>query len=142
MRFFLLPLLLATSAMAANMGMSLHGNAYNFGYATGDAGGHSRAESGSGGAVAGSYSYIDANGDQRTVHYTAGPDGFKASGDTGVDRKTAAAAAAMAALAPKAPPAAAPIAPVAAPVYHNAFLPYGAYNPYAYAHSNGYVAHW
>ncbi|KFM69565.1 Adult-specific rigid cuticular protein 12.6, partial [Stegodyphus mimosarum] len=101
MRFIIATLLLASSAMAANMGMSVHGGAYNFGYATGDAGGHSRVESGAGGNVAGSYSYVDANGDMRTVQYTAGPEGFKAYGDTGVDKRTAAAAAAMAALAPK-----------------------------------------
>lgn len=29
----------------------------------------------------GSYSYVDPNGQRRTVHYTAGKDGFKASGD-------------------------------------------------------------
>lgn len=89
--------------MAANVGMNIHGGAYNFGYATGDAGGHSRVESGNGGTVSGSYSYVDPNGDLRTVQYTAGPQGFQAAGDTGVDRKTAAAAAALAAMAPKAP---------------------------------------
>ncbi|XP_035214130.1 adult-specific rigid cuticular protein 11.9-like [Stegodyphus dumicola] len=113
MRFLLLPLFLASAAMAANMGMNIHGGAYNFGYATGDAGGHSRVESGTAGNVAGSYSYVDPNGDLRTVQYTAGPGGYQASGDISVDRKTAAAAAALAAMAPKAPPAAVPIAPVA-----------------------------
>ncbi|GIY55248.1 adult-specific rigid cuticular protein 11.9 [Caerostris darwini] len=89
--------------MAADMGMNIAGGAYNFGYQTGDAGGHSRVESGSAGNVAGSYSYIDANGDRRTVQYSAGPGGYQASGDIGVDRRTAAAAAALAAMAPKAP---------------------------------------
>ena len=82
--------------MAANVGMNIAGGAYNFGYATGDAGGHSRVESGHGGTVSGSYSYVDANGDQRTVQYTAGPQGYMPSGDIGVDRRTAAAAAALA----------------------------------------------
>lgn len=99
----------ASVAMAANVSVTQSGRAYNFGYNTGT--GQSRVESGVAGNVAGSYSYIDANGDLRTVQYTAGPDGFKASGDTGVDRKTAAAAAAIAALAPKAPPAPVPAAP-------------------------------
>lgn len=126
--------------MAADMGMNVHGNAYNFGYNTGDAGGHSRVESGSSGTVAGSYSYIDANGDRRTVHYTAGPEGYKASGDISVDRRTAAAAAAMDSLAPKAPLAVAPAVPVA-PAVHGAW--YGGH----YAHPaqifhGGYAARW
>lgn len=122
--------------MAADMAMNVAGHGYNFGYNTGT--GQSRVESGSAGNVAGSYSYIDANGDPRTVHYTAGPQGFQASGDTGVDRKTAAAAAAMAALAPKAPPAAVPVAAPVAPVH-----PWGYYgHPHVYAHGLGYVAHW
>lgn len=29
----------------------------------------------------GSYSYVDPDGQRRTVHYTAGKDGFKATGD-------------------------------------------------------------
>ncbi|KFM73066.1 Adult-specific rigid cuticular protein 12.6, partial [Stegodyphus mimosarum] len=111
MKFIIASLLLASVAMAADVSMNMAGGAYNFGYHTGDAGGHSRVESGGPGTAVGSYSYIDANGDPRTVHYTAGPDGFKASGDTGVDKRTALAAAAMAALAPKAPVAAAPVAP-------------------------------
>ncbi|PRD23187.1 UNVERIFIED_CONTAM: Adult-specific rigid cuticular protein 11.9 [Trichonephila clavipes] len=119
---FLVPLFLASTAMAANMGMNIAGGAYNFGYATGDAGGHSRVESGSGNSVSGSYSYVDPNGDLRTVQYTAGPGGFQASGDTGVDRRTAAAAAALAAIAPKAPVAASIAAP-AAPWYNP--IPYG-----------------
>ncbi|GFS67419.1 adult-specific rigid cuticular protein 12.6 [Nephila pilipes] len=141
MRFIIATLLLASVAMAADMGMNIAGPAYNFGYNTGDAGGHSRVESGHGGAVAGSYSYIDANGDRRTVQYTAGPDGFKAAGDVGVDRRTAAAAAAMAALAPKAPPA---VAPAVAPVVPGAWGYYG--HPAVYANifpgHAGYAAHW
>ncbi|GBN89078.1 Adult-specific rigid cuticular protein 12.6 [Araneus ventricosus] len=118
MKFIIAVLFLASVAMAADMGMNIAGAAYNFGYNTGDAGGHSRMESGSGGNVAGSYSYTDANGDRRTVQYSAGPGGYQASGDVGVDRRTAAAAAALAAMAPKAPiPAAvAPAAPWYNPV--------------------------
>lgn len=97
--------------MAASIGLNLSNGAYNYNYATGDAGAHTRTESGSGGSVYGSYSYIDPNGDVRSVHYTAGADGFRPSGDISVDRKTAAAAAALAALAPKAPPAPVPVAP-------------------------------
>ncbi|GFQ69051.1 adult-specific rigid cuticular protein 11.9 [Trichonephila clavata] len=140
MRFIIAALFLASVAMAADMGMNIAGTAYNFGYNTGDHGGHSRVESGAGGNVAGSYSYIDANGDRRTVQYSAGPDGFRASGDVGVDRRTAAAAAALAALAPKAPPAAAPVAP-AAPVIPGAW--YGAH-PLAYTNilPGGYAAKW
>ncbi|GIY02097.1 adult-specific rigid cuticular protein 11.9 [Caerostris darwini] len=136
MKFLLVPLFLASVAMAADMGMNIAGGAYNFGYHTGDAGGHSRVESGSAGNVAGSYSYIDANGDRRTVQYSAGPGGYQASGDVGVDRRTAAAAAALAAMAPKAPIPAAPVA--AAPWY----------NPVSYAPANvlvgpgGYMAKW
>ncbi|CAL1261066.1 unnamed protein product [Larinioides sclopetarius] len=143
MKYIIATLLLASVAMAADMGMNIAGPAYNFGYNTGDAGGHSRVESGTAGAAAGSYSYIDANGDRRTVHYTAGPDGFKASGDVGVDRRTAAAAAAMAALAPKAPSAAAPVAPVA-PVVPGAWGYWGAPHVYSAIHPGlaGYAAHW
>ncbi|XP_054710042.1 adult-specific rigid cuticular protein 11.9-like [Uloborus diversus] len=139
MKLFLVPLLFATGALAANMGMSLHGNAYNFGYATGDAGGHSRAESGSGGTVQGSYSYVDPNGDLRTVQYTAGPGGYHASGDTGVDRRTAAAAAALNAMAPKAP-----AAPAAAPAPWYNPMPYGGVNVVAnpVLGVSNYVAKW
>ncbi|GBN53888.1 Adult-specific rigid cuticular protein 11.9 [Araneus ventricosus] len=136
MKFFLVPLFLASVAMAADMGMNIAGGAYNFGYNTGDAGGHSRVESGSGSSVAGSYSYVDANGDRRTVQYTAGPGGYQASGDVGVDRRTAAAAAALAAMAPKAPipaPAAAPAAPWYNPV---------PVAPAIMAHPGGYIAKW
>lgn len=127
--------------MAANMGLNIHGGAYNFGYATGDAGGHSRVESGHGGAVSGSYSYVDPNGDKRTVHYSAGPQGYIATGDTGVDRKTAAAAAALAAIAPKAPLAAPVHAPVA-PVAHWGYAPahYGV--PNVVIGHGGYSAKW
>ncbi|GIY02096.1 adult-specific rigid cuticular protein 12.6 [Caerostris darwini] len=140
MKYIIAALLLASVAMAADMGMNIAGGAYNFGYNTGDAGGHSRVESGTAGNVAGSYSYVDANGDRRVVQYTAGPDGFKASGDVGVDRRTAAAAAAMAALAPKAPIPAVP-GVVAAPWYGGY---YG--HPHVYAsvfpgHA-GYAARW
>ncbi len=41
------------------------GTPYSFGYSTAD--GQSRQESGAGGAVQGSYSYVDANGDLRQV---------------------------------------------------------------------------
>lgn len=126
--------------MAADVAYNVHGGAYNFGYNTGT--GQSRHESGHGGNVAGSYSYIDANGDPRTVHYTAGPQGFIASGDTGVDRKTAAAAAAIAALAPKAPPAVAPAVPVA-PVHHPSYYGHHYYGyPHVAVHGHGYAAHW
>ncbi|XP_055942777.1 adult-specific rigid cuticular protein 11.9-like [Argiope bruennichi] len=136
MKFFLVPLFLASVAMAADMGMNIAGGAYNFGYNTGDAGGHSRVESGSGSSVAGSYSYVDANGDRRTVQYTAGPGGYQASGDVGVDRRTAAAAAALAAMAPKAP-VPAPVAAPAAPWYNP--VPVA---PAIVAGPGGYMAKW
>lgn len=129
--------------MAADLSVTRSGLAYNFGYNTGT--GQSRTESGSAGNVAGSYSYIDANGDLRVVQYTAGPDGFKAIGDTGVDRRTAAAAAAMAALAPKAPPAPAPVAPTAPiapiPTYVSWGIPGAVFMSINPAIS-GYSAHW
>jgi hypothetical protein len=44
--------------------------------------GQSRAEQGNAdGTVSGSYSYVDANGVLQTVQYTAGPDGFRATGN-------------------------------------------------------------
>lgn len=44
--------------------------------------GQSRVEQGNAdGTVSGSYSYIDANGVLQTVQYTAGPDGFRATGN-------------------------------------------------------------
>ncbi|MCF6780148.1 chitin-binding domain-containing protein, partial [Corynebacterium sp. MC-21] len=141
MKFVIAILCLASVAMAADVSMNVAGSAYNFGYNTGD--GQSRIESGSAGNVAGSYSYIDANGDPRTVHYTAGPQGFQASGDTGVDRRTAAAAAAMAALAPKAPAElvpAAPVAPVVAPWGYYGHP--GAVVMHAYPGVAGYTARW
>jgi len=130
--------------MAANMGMNIHGGAYNFGYATGDAGGHSRVESGNGGTVSGSYSYVDPNGDLRTVQYSAGPGGYQASGDIGVDRKTAAAAAALAAMEPKASPAAAPAAPVApiAPWHSAPYSGAGWFMSNPGVGSTGYAARW
>ncbi|UYV79212.1 hypothetical protein LAZ67_17001536 [Cordylochernes scorpioides] len=81
---------------------------YAFGFATGDLGGHSRSESGTGdGTVSGKYSYVDPNGNLRTVSYRAGPGiGFQPSGDISVDRVTAQQAAALAAQAPRAAPAA------------------------------------
>jgi len=94
------------------------GAPYSFGYTTAD--GQSRQESGAGGAVTGSYSYTDANGDLRQVNYVADALGFRAEGDISVDRRTAAAAATLAALAPKgtvdrplALPLSAPISPYA-----------------------------
>ncbi|GIY75907.1 adult-specific rigid cuticular protein 11.9 [Caerostris darwini] len=140
MKFLVLPLLFAV-AMSAEIGVNHAGDAYNFHYAAGDAGGHRRVESGHGSSVSGSYSYIDPNGHLRSVSYTAGPDGFKPSGDIGVDKKTADDAAAIAALAPKAPEAA-PVAPVHhwnyAPYYHHpgAWVHHGVPN---YAH---WGAHW
>nr|XP_042901624.1 adult-specific rigid cuticular protein 12.6 [Parasteatoda tepidariorum] len=144
MRFLVVPLLLASVALAADMGMNIAGGAYNFGYNTGDAGGHSRSESGHGGNVAGSYSYIDANGDRRVVSYTAGPDGFKATGDIGVDRKTAAEAAAIAALAPKAPAAPAPVAPAVPNYYYPGHYSghYWGHPHHAYMGPSGYSAFW
>jgi len=143
MRFIIATLFLASVTMAADMGMNIHGNAYNFGYNTGDAGGHSRAESGSSGSVAGSYSYIDANGDRRTVHYTAGPEGYKASGDISVDRRTAAAAAALNAMAPKAPlpVAAVPVAPAVHGAWYGGHYAHPAAIPANFFHG-GYAARW
>ncbi|XP_015930424.1 adult-specific rigid cuticular protein 11.9-like [Parasteatoda tepidariorum] len=142
MRFIIASLLLASVAMAADMGMNIAGGAYNFGYNTGDAGGHSRSESGSAGNVAGSYSYIDANGDRRVVSYSAGPQGYQASGDIGVDRKTAAAAAALAAMAPKAPIAPAPAAPGHYGAPWAAPAPMWAPAPQAIMGPSGYQAKW
>lgn len=111
--------------MAAEIGVNHAGEAYNFHYSAGDAGGHQRTESGHGDKVSGSYSYIDPNGNVRTVSYTAGPDGFKPSGDISVDKKTAEDAAAIAALAPKAP---ASVDPAVYPQYLH-------WNPYYYHHA-------
>lgn len=132
-----LPLLFAV-AMSAEIGVNHAGSAYNFHYSAGDAGGHQRTESGNGESVSGSYSYVDPNGNLRTVSYTAGKDGFKPTGDIGVDKKTADDAAAIAALAPKAPVAIDPVLHYAhwkpAPYYHH---------PSAWVH-NAYpgYAHW
>ncbi|XP_054152583.1 adult-specific rigid cuticular protein 11.9-like [Oppia nitens] len=90
---------------------------YSFGYQTAD--GQSRQESGHGGAVQGSYSYVDANGDLRQVRYVADANGYRAEGDVSVDKRTAAAAAQLAAIAPKAPIPAAPVA--AAPVHYSSW---------------------
>ncbi|GFQ64036.1 adult-specific rigid cuticular protein 12.6 [Trichonephila clavata] len=57
MKFIVLSLLFAV-AMSAEVGMNQAGDAYNFHYAAGDAGGHRRDESGHGGTVSGSYSYM------------------------------------------------------------------------------------
>lgn len=95
--------------MAASVGVNLYNGGYNYNFATQDAGAHTRSETGSNGIVSGSYSYIDPNGDLRSVQYNAGPNGFQPTGDIGVDRRTAA-------LAPKAPQAPAPYVPVAPPV--------------------------
>ncbi|KAG8177855.1 hypothetical protein JTE90_027121 [Oedothorax gibbosus] len=141
MKFVILSLFFAM-AMSAEIGMNQAGDSYNFHYAAGDEGGHRRAESGHGGSVSGSYSYVDPNGNLRSVHYTAGPDGFKPTGDIGVDKKTADDAAAIAALAPKAPEAAPAPAPVA-PVHHWNYAPY-----YHHGHAGAWVhqalpyAHW
>lgn len=119
--------------MSAEIGMNQAGGAYNFHYSAGDAGGHRRSESGHGDTVSGSYSYVDPNGNLRSVSYTAGPDGFKPSGDISVDKKTAADAAAIAALAPKAPEAHA-----VAPAHW-----YGHYYPGVWAHHvNPHYGHW
>lgn len=54
-----------------------------------------KEESDADGTRRGSYSYVDPSGQRRTVHYTAGKDGFRATGDH----------------LPVAPPAPAPVAP-------------------------------
>ncbi|XP_023226952.1 adult-specific rigid cuticular protein 11.9-like [Centruroides sculpturatus] len=118
----ILPLLFV-ACLSANVAVNLGGGGYNFNYNTGDAGGHARSEAGSAdGSVSGSYSYMDPNGHLRQVNYRAGPGiGFQATGDTGVDKNTLAAAAAIAAQAPKAP---APVSPWGAPFYGH----YGGWN--------------
>lgn len=124
--------------MAAEIGVNHAGDAYNFHYSAGDAGGHQRTESGHGDTVSGSYSYVDPNGNLRSVSYTAGPDGFKPSGDIGVDKKTAEDAAAIAALAPKAP---VPVAPALQHYGHWAHAPYYHHGA-AWAHGYPNYAHW
>ncbi|KFM62182.1 Adult-specific rigid cuticular protein 12.6, partial [Stegodyphus mimosarum] len=137
MKFLVLPLLFA-AAMSAEIGVNHAGDSYNFHYAAGDAGGHQRSESGHGGSVSGSYSYIDPNGHLRSVSYTAGPDGFKPSGDIGVDKKTADDAAALALLAPKAP-----VAPAAvAPIHHWNYAPYYHHGAAWAHHALPNYAHW
>jgi hypothetical protein len=111
------------------------GAPYSFGYATAD--GQTRQESGVGGAVQGSYSYIDANGDLRKVAYVADAFGYRPIGDTGIDRGTAIKQAAINAYAPAGTLTngvyAAPIA-VAAPVAVAAAAPVG------YGYGLGYGA--
>lgn len=125
--------------MAAEIGVNHAGDAYNFHYAAEDAGGHRRSESGHGDTVSGSYSYVDPNGNLRSVSYTAGPDGFKPSGDIGVDKKTAEDAAAIAALAPKEPIA--PVVPAVHPYSHWAHAPYYHHGA-VWAHGYPNYAHW
>jgi len=126
------------------------GAPYSFGYATAD--GQTRQESGHGGAVQGSYSYIDANGDHRHVSYVADAFGYRPVGDTGIDRGTATKQAAINAYAPEgtltnavyAAPAvhAAPLA-VAAPAHYGAGYGHGygygaGYGAYGYGAGLGY----
>jgi len=117
------------------------GAPYSFGYATAD--GQTRQESGHGGAVQGSYSYIDANGDLRKVAYVADAFGYRPVGDTGIDRGTATKQAHINAYAPAgtltnavyaAPAHVAPVA-VAAPVAAH----YGA--DFGHGYGNGYGAY-
>lgn len=54
---------------------------YKFGYKTTDGGIFREETRNADGSVSGSYGFIDANGKQRTVKYTAGKDGFRAEGD-------------------------------------------------------------
>lgn len=121
------------------------GAPYSFGYATAD--GQTRQESGVGGAVQGSYSYVDANGDLRKVAYVADAYGYRPIGDTGIDRGTATKQAAINAYAPAgtltngvyAAPAvlAAPAVAVAAPVAYGAGYGHGAYGA-GLAYGGGY----
>jgi len=121
------------------------GAPYSFGYATAD--GQTRQESGHGGAVQGSYSYVDANGDFRKVSYVADAFGYRPIGDTGIDRGTAVKQAAINAYAPAGTLtngvyAAAPVAVAAAPVAVAAPLAYGHHGygaaSYGYGVSHGY----
>ncbi len=56
-------------------------NFLQFGYHTGDGGSFREESRLPDGTVQGAYGFIDANGKQRIVKYTAGKDGFKAEGD-------------------------------------------------------------
>ncbi|CAG2121777.1 unnamed protein product, partial [Medioppia subpectinata] len=104
-------LIVICACIAVSAAQFGHSGPYSFGYQTSD--GQSRQESGHGGAVTGSYSYVDANGDLRQVRYVADANGFRPEGDISVDKRTAAAAAHLAAIAPKAPLPVAPVAPIA-----------------------------
>ncbi|XP_023210457.1 adult-specific rigid cuticular protein 11.9-like [Centruroides sculpturatus] len=128
MKFIILSALVVC-AFATDAHLSSDGINYNFGYKTGDAGLHTRSESGTAGAVSGQYSYVDPNGHLRQVTYTADASGFHPSGDIGPDKKTLADAAAIAALAPKAPE----------PLKHH-YLGYPFHHPYGayYHHPNAY----
>ena len=62
---------------------------YNFQYSTNDEGGHQREESGHGKVVKGRYSYVDPNGNVRSVRYVADEYGYHPEGDITVDQETA-----------------------------------------------------
>lgn len=102
---------------------------YNFQYNTNDEGRHQRQESAQGKSVRGSYSYVDPNGNLRTVSYTANENGYYPTGDISVDHETARQAEAQAQLAPKQPAeynsqqfaAPVPHTQFAAPVPHTQF---------------------
>lgn len=130
MKFIILSALVVC-AFATDVQLSSDGINYNFGYRTGDAGLHTRSESGTAGAVSGQYSYVDPNGNLRQVSYTADASGFHPSGDISVDKKTAADAAAIAALAPKAPE---PVKPIHHYLGYPHHFPYG----YGYHHPTAY----
>lgn len=77
-----------------SIGPQLQGD-YKFGYNTGNDGSFREETRNPDGSVSGAYGYLDANGKQKVIRYTAGKDGFKAEGED----------------IPKAPPAPAPVAP-------------------------------
>jgi hypothetical protein len=64
----------------SSIGPQLQGD-YKFGYHTGDGGSFREETRLPDGTVQGAYGFIDANGKQRIVKYSAGKDGFKAEGD-------------------------------------------------------------